>query len=527
MRLLPSTDPPPPEPTPGTKSEVNVLLVDDRVEDLLAMESVLSGSDYRIVTARSGREALLQVLRQDFAVILLDARMPGMDGYEVATIIKQRERSKHTPILFLTADMTGMEGIYRAYEIGAIDYLIKPIDRDVVRAKVAVFVDLFRKDQRIREQAEALRMADGRQREMERERERNASQRRYRNLADAIPQIVVLTAPDGALTSVNRYWSEYTGMAYEQALEWGWTQALHPDELEPQLLRLGPAMASGEPYETECRLRRHDGVYRWHKVIAVPEHGDTGMLTGWIGSCTDIDDLKQANARATEAIELRDEFLSIASHELRTPLSAMLLGLESMRVDLDRGLDLVKLNTRLDRTLRQTVRLTKLVANLLDVSRIVSGRLELDLDDCDAAELTREVVDRHAEEAERAGCPVEVTTEPAPGRWDRLRLEQVVTNILSNAIKYAAGNPIRVRVTGGPRVRIEIEDGGPGIAPVDLERIFGRFERAAPTRHFGGLGIGLFIAQQIVHAHGGQIAVTSPPGQGARFVIDVPADVSP
>ena len=525
MKLVPVPEPPPDAP-PRSRREVDVLVVDDRVEDLLALESVLATSDYNVVTARSGREALLKVLRQDFAVILLDAHMPGMDGFEVATIIKQRERSRHTPILFLTADTTGLESIYKAYQIGAIDYLIKPIDRDVVRAKVAVFVELFRKDQRIREQAEQLRLAERRQRELELERERLASQRRYRNLADAIPQIVVLTAPDGALTSVNRHWTTYTGMSYPQALGWGWTAAVHPDELESQLAHLGPAMTRGEGYETECRLRRADGSYRWHKVIAVPEHDDAGVLTGWIASCTDIDDLKQANARAREAIDLRDEFLSIASHELRTPLSAMLLGLESMRLDVERGADHARLGARLDRNLRQTVRLTKLVGNLLDVSRIVSGRLELELDECDAAEVAREVVDRHAEEAERAGCTVEVVTAPAPGRWDRLRLEQVVTNLLANAIKYAAGAPIAVRVRGGERVQLEVEDRGPGIGPADLERIFGRFERAAPTRHFGGLGIGLFIAQQIIAAHGGEIAGVSAPGAGARFTVELPGTIS-
>jgi PAS domain S-box-containing protein len=500
-----------------------ILVVDDRAEDLLALRSVLEHPDYDVVTAQSGREALLHVLRSEFAVILLDAHMPGMDGFEVATIIKQRERSKLTPLLFLTAGTTDMTMIYRAYQVGAVDYLTKPIDKDVVRAKVAVYVELFHKDQRIRQQAEALRAAERRQREMELAQERVASSRRYRNLADAIPQIVITTGADGGITYVNQKWTQYTGQPMDEALDWGWTTHLHPDDSDAYLQKMRDAFASGDRFESECRLRSADGAYRWHSAVAVPERDERGVLTGWIGTCNDIDDVKGAQAAAEAAIRVRDEFLSIASHELRTPLTALQLQLETMRdalVDLDRE----AVHKRLGKAEKQTNRLGKLIANLLDVSRIVSGRLQLELEDFDASDAVREVADRFAEEAMRAGCALELTTAPAPGKWDRVRLEQVVTNLISNAIKYAPGRPIKVSVEGGPPcTRLVVEDHGMGIAQEDLMRIFGRFERAAPARHYGGLGMGLFIARQIVQAHGGSIEAASAPGEGARFTVELPS----
>ena len=504
------------------EADAHILVVDDRAEDLLAIRTVLDDPRYRIVTAQSGREALLQVLKHDFAVILLDAHMPGMDGFEVASIIKQRERSRHTPILFLTAGATDMAAIYRAYQIGAIDYLTKPVDRDVVRAKVGIFVELYRKDQRILDQAEALRAAERRQRELELAQERIASTRRYRNLADAIPQIVFTVGTDGGVTYVNQRWTQYTGQPADEVGGWGWTRHLHPEEAEEFLTKMRTAFVEGVPFEAEIRLRRQDGEYRWHLASAIAERDEKGAVTGWIGTCTDVDDLKRLYREAQTAIHVRDEFLSIASHELRTPLTALQLQIETLR-DALRELDHDGIAKRLAKAEKQTGRLGKLIANLLDVSRIVSGTLQLELEEFDIADAVKEVADRFAEEAARAGCKLDIAATPGVIRWDRVRLEQVVTNLLSNAIKYAPGSPIEIRVDRGPPTRLTVQDHGIGIAPEDLERIFGRFERAAPTRHYGGLGMGLFIAQQIVEAHGGSIAAASSPGHGARFTVELPA----
>jgi signal transduction histidine kinase len=185
-----------------------------------------------------------------------------------------------------------------------------------------------------------------------------------------------------------------------------------------------------------------------------------------------------------------------------------------------------KLTVKLDKAVQQTRRLEKLIENLLDVSRIISGKLTLEIEDVDAAELVRDVAERFADEAARADCPISVELKSAPnGHWDRVRLEQVVTNLLSNAVRYAPGGPILVRVEEDAGVaRLSIIDHGIGIAADALGRIFGRFERAADGPHHGGLGLGLYITRSIVEAHGGQIRVSSQVGQGSRFVVELPLE---
>src|SRR5687768_18223714 len=174
---------------------VDILIVDDQVEDLTAMREVLSAPDVNVITAMSGTDALKHLLRQDFAVIVLDVIMPEMDGFELATLIKSRERSQYTPMVFLTADATDAKRLYRAYSVGAIDYLEKPVDPEIMRAKVAVFVDLFRKDRRILDQAKTLRESERRERDLQIAELKLAAERRYNNLAEAVPQIVWTCTP--------------------------------------------------------------------------------------------------------------------------------------------------------------------------------------------------------------------------------------------------------------------------------------------------------------------------------------------
>src|SRR5262245_61795955 len=210
---------------------VDILLVDDRVEDLTAMESILARPDYTIVMAASGPESLRLLLDRDFAVILLDVRMPTMDGYELAALIKKRERTQHTPIIFLTAaGAEELSQIYRGYKVGAVDYLAKPVDPDVVSAKVGIFVDLFRKDLRLKRQAEALREAERRERELQIAELRLSAERRYRNLAEAIPTIVWTALPDGSLEYCNRCWLDYTGLDTDTSRGNGWLAVIHDSD---------------------------------------------------------------------------------------------------------------------------------------------------------------------------------------------------------------------------------------------------------------------------------------------------------
>jgi signal transduction histidine kinase/CheY-like chemotaxis protein len=228
---------------------------------------------------------------------------------------------------------------------------------------------------------------------------------------------------------------------------------------------------------------------------------------------------------ACEAIRARDEFLSVASHELNTPLATLTLQLDEIvrsparppQELPDRGM----LRAR-----RQVERLSRLVRDLLDVSRITTGHIELRLSRVDLAAVTNEVVAQFAPELARAGCPVELDVDGTiVGRWDPARVEQVIGNLLSNACKYGAGKPILISVRGNASVaRLSVQDHGIGISPADRTRIFERFERAASERHYGGLGLGLYIARQVVQAHGGTIAVASGAGAGSTFTVELPLE---
>jgi len=238
----------------------------------------------------------------------------------------------------------------------------------------------------------------------------------------------------------------------------------------------------------------------------------------------------EERARASQvrdALRERDEFISVAAHELRTPLTALQLKLQGAERGLRaeaRPLAGSTVGLRLNGALRQTERLSLLVERLLDVTRIAAGRLELSLEQFDLAALVRQVADDFREPAAQTGSELRLEAQqPLEGCWDRLRLEQVIVNLLSNAVKYGAGRPISVRTErAGERIRIAVTDEGIGIAEADLPRIFTRFQRAAPVRNYGGLGLGLYIAKHIVEAHGGRVEVSSRPGKGSAFVVDLP-----
>ncbi len=226
--------------------------------------------------------------------------------------------------------------------------------------------------------------------------------------------------------------------------------------------------------------------------------------------------------RAQDAVRARDEFLSIASHELKTPLTSLALQSDSLRLSVRRG-DSETLLRKVEVIRRSVDRLGRLVGSLLDLSRITARRLELELEEVDLAEVARDVVARFEEEAGRAGCTLRLDApEAVTGTWDRLRLDQVITNLLANAVKYGPGKPVDVRVRGEPgHAVISVRDHGIGISSGDQQRIFGRFERAVSKRHYGGFGLGLWIVREIVEALGGVVRVESTPGLGSTFTVEL------
>jgi PAS domain S-box-containing protein len=267
----------------------NVLLVDDQPQNLIALEAILEPLGQTLVKATSGAEALKQVLRNEFACILMDVQMPEMDGFETAELIKARDKSRNIPIIFVTAISKEEEYVFRGYNVGAVDYIFKPINADILRSKVLVFIDLYRKNERIRRQAELLRQ----RRERDLAELRRASEQRYRTLAESMPQIVWTADAQGALTYCNDRWFACAG-GIEAGATTEWGSVLHPEDLPRFTRQWGEAVRRQENWEAEFRFGSPATGFRWHLVRALPVRNDDGEVASWIGTSTDIDDRRRA-----------------------------------------------------------------------------------------------------------------------------------------------------------------------------------------------------------------------------------------
>jgi PAS domain S-box-containing protein len=351
---------------------------------------------------------------------------------------------------------------------------------------------------------------------------------RLRTLVEASSIILWSTDADGRIVEDSASWRAYTGQTLEQwLLRGGWLEAVHPEDRDRTFKVWSGAVTHQSDYNVEFRLYRADGVYRHVQSRAVLLRHPDGGPREWFGAITDIHQRKQGELQLQQSIQMRDEFLSVASHELRTPLTPLHLLLQGLQRAASSQPDtpftqLVLRGAEAGR--RQIQRLVRLVEDLLDVSWICEGRLQPRLEEVDLVSLVQEVVSRFEPQVETAGCQLEVhAPRPVVGRWDRLRLEQVVVNLVDNALKYGSGKPVRVLIErSGERAVLSVRYEGIGIPPEHQSRIFERFERAVSERHYGGLGLGLFISQEIVRAHGGLIGVDSAPGVATTFTVELP-----
>lgn len=317
------------------------------------------------------------------------------------------------------------------------------------------------------------------------------------------------------------------------------------DQLSQLERGLQIASDTGHFEEAVWRVRKGGDRFFANVVMTAIHDPDSGRLRGFAMVTRDLTAPMEMELRARNAVEsaevqreraeaaqaalnARDEFMSVAAHELRTPLTALLLKMQgtaqALRIDPELNATSQKVAGRIDAALRQIDRLNELVERLLEVSRIVRGKLQLVLRETDLGELVQRVAEDFGDTAKSAASELKVhSSGPLLGLWDATRLEQVVVNLLSNALKYGSGKPIEVEVSAiDGEVKLSVTDHGIGIAPEDLERIFSRFERAVPVRHYGGLGLGLYISRNIVEAHGGTLRVESRPNQGARFIAELP-----
>lgn len=358
--------------------------------------------------------------------------------------------------------------------------------------------------------------------------EARRSAEQLRTITDTLPALVAYVDTQQYYRFANRAYETWFGKKPEEVV--GKTiRELVGDatyaRFEPALLRA----LSGEVVRFEGELKRQDGRTRYTQSSYIPERDEQGQVRGFVVLASDVTELKQAEEAVRTSVRLRDEFLSVASHELKTPLTPLNLKLQTLAREAAAQPDspfVLKVRSHVETGRRQIKRLADLIGDLLDVSRITSGQMKLYWEPVDFAAVVREVAARLEPEATRAECRLTLELpEGLTGRSDRMRLEQVAENLLTNAIKYGAGTPVHVRLeASGERVTLTVKDEGIGIAPENQARIFERFERAVSERNYGGLGLGLYITRTIVEALGGTIRVKSEPGQGACFTVELPRE---
>lgn len=364
------------------------------------------------------------------------------------------------------------------------------------------------------------------------------SERRFRFYTEAMPQMVFISDPKGNILFFNKRHYEYFGVHPEGDEGWKWAEQdiHHPDDLNRTIVTWQNSLRTGDPYHIEYRLRRHDGVYRWHLGLAIPIRSEEGTIREWLGTNTDIHDAKMATEELKEttkklkaALQSRDEFISIASHELKTPITSIKLKnqmqLRALAQNSPSALNPEKVENLAHETDVQISRLARLVNDMLDVSKIRLGQFALNKEQLYISELVNHVIKYMTPEFQDNDCPLpEVRIiKDAIGVWDRIRIEQIIQNILSNGIKYSDCKGLKVTIDVDKNfVRVAIKDQGPGISEELQERIFERFERGVKASEISGMGLGLFISQQIALAHEGKITVKSKQGEGCTFTLSLP-----
>lgn len=543
-----------------SEPKVNVLLVDDHPENLLALEAILSPLGQHLVKAYSGEEALRCLLHQDFAVILLDVQMPGMDGFETATLIRNRARSQHTPIIFLTAFSTSDNLRFKGYALGAVDYLFKPVEPEILTSKVTVFVDLFKKTAEVKRQAAQLIAVNAELRE---------SEQRFRSLSACSPVGIFLTDVNGRCTYTNPRFQSICGFTYEESLGEGWLSLVHPDDRASVTTEWENWTITQCDYSQEFRIQTPEGIVRCVQLRASPMRSAVGEFIGHVGTVQDITEQKQAEEARAQIIQeqaarqqaeaanrMKDEFLATLSHELRTPLNSILGWSGLLRT---RTFDAATTARALETIERNAKSQAQLIEDILDISRIIRGKLHLNLHLINLVPVIETAIEAMRPSAQEKSIQLDavldvwddgvVGTYPYSGmngtdailknaatndslkpgiliKGDSERLQQVVWNLLSNAIKFTPeGGTVELRLkTTNSSAQIQVIDTGIGINPDFLPYVFERFrqEDSTTTRSYGGLGLGLAIVRHLIELHGGTVYADSQgEGKGATFTVNL------
>ncbi len=536
---------------------VEILIVDDRPENLLALEAILEPLGQILVRAHSGDDALRKLLMHDIAVILLDVQMPGINGFETARMIKARERSRYIPIIFLTAISKEEAYVFEGYSVGAVDYLAKPFQPDILRSKVSVFVDLYQKQRQLADQQQLL--ADGELRELELRhvRELYESEARFSEIVGSAMDAIVVFDTDGSVRLFNSTAERMFGIKAADAINSdvgrffpeGRRQELLGNICEQSsdgtatnaMLSFDALRENGEAFPVEAtascldvRGKRtftlivRDISERKRNERALEAQAETlaramGELKGLNG------ELAERQVELEKAMAARSRFYASMSHELRTPINAV-LGYSTLLLENIYGPLNEKQTEGISRTHKAAKHLLELVNDVLDLSKIEAGKIDLRLQPVsfpglieDLFVTVRPLADQHgsALSLEHDGDSMKVISDPR-------RLRQILLNLLSNAIKFGRGNPIRVRSTpSADGITIEVIDQGDGIAPNDRDKIFDEFVQLGKTQLTEGTGLGLPISRRLAEMLDGKLEVESEVGGGSTFRLSVPNSAEP
>lgn len=486
---------------------LRVLVVEDSPDDEELMIAELERAGYetshtRVDQPDTFRDALH---RGPWDVILADHNMPCFSAPRALAILA--EERIDLPFIIVSGSVSEAIAV-ESMKAGAHDFFAK---NNVTRLPSAVEREV-REARMRKERREAF------------EQIRRAEEQARLIVSNIKDHAAFLLDPEGRVASWNAGAEQLLGYGDEEIIGRPVSVFALEDEGGEQEVaeQLRRALAEGQ-HTTECFLRRKDGTRFWAECSSSRIDDEPH---GFVRVIRDVGERKRLLDELVQAVRVRDEFLSIASHELNTPVTSLAIQLGSAARLLDRSAStpVDKVRQKLTAAIRQMDRLTGLINSLLDVTRITSGKLQLAPERLDLAEVVRDVVARFEKTTPGAGPRVEVAApSPVAGCWDRSGIDRVVENLLSNALKYGAGKPIEISVeTAGDRARLSVVDHGIGIAADEQERIFQRFERAVPERHYAGLGLGLWIVRQIVEAHGGSIHVRSDEGEGSTFTVDLP-----
>lgn len=499
------------------ETRTKILLVDDSPENLISLEASLDGLGQEIVIARSGTEALRHLLEDDFAAILLDVKMPEMDGFQTAEFIRSRKRSRNTPILFLTA-YKSEEHLFRGYDLGAVDFLFKPIVPEILRSKVAVFVELSRNTALLQRQTEVLGKAE----------------QKFRSLLEAAPEAMIISSEDGQISLVNSQVEVIFGFHRQELIN----QNIR--ELVPEWSGL-PASAGTH---REFQARRKDGTKFPAEISLSPLQTEEGLLvTSAIRDITErkrneskirelnagleqrVAERTQALLESNEALRRSNDdlnqFAYAASHDLQEPLRMVSLYSQFLEKQYA-GLFDEKAHQYLSFIVNGAQRMELLLRDLLAYSQLGALSEERPAE-VDCAEVMEKVLLNLRASIEENGASVTFDNLPTV-QANEIPLVQLLQNLVGNGIKYRSSDPPRIHVTAVRRDAdwlFSVRDNGIGIQPEYAQQVFGIFKRLHGNS-YPGTGIGLAICQRIVERYGGRIWVEPAPGAGSLFCFTLP-----